>query len=663
MKKLALLFLGLSTSYFLSAQNVGIGTASPNASAKLDIIDANRGILLPRVALTSTTVAAPITSPANWLIVFNTNTINDVSEGLYYWNGTRWVRLSTSNDWTLLGNAGTNASTNFVGTTDAVDFVTRTNNTEKTRVTSAGNFGIGTNAPTAKLHAIGGFKFDDINTAASAGAGSTFFSEGLNNDGRWRLRYSNTGPIFNFAGVREGFEAWGNGSATVNIDNNGHPAPLLTSTLGVHAHTYYVGQRTGPVNCSRLIMRPDVAANSAAYSATVPTYSYSLETIITGILPADAAPERGPLKIGARTLSFNTGHANGQRTADAANVDVTRMFISQDGNVGIATITPATGLDVQKGTNTTYGGQVLLGTSTQAGRIAFRRGNDGATSAAMGWSTSTSDQNFDITVGSGGGTLTLNAAGNGGNLRFNTTPNSGVGGTQERMRITDVGNVGIGTTAPTVKLDIVGRDVRIADASNETNLRITNANSTGGLDATASIVFQNEANNSWRQYMGGPNNGYFGVLPNAMEWWYYPNGGVTGCCHQRFAIRETTTGYVPVVIDGTGQMFGNGWAQPSDKNLKENINRIDNPVEKVKQLGGYTYRFTEASGLNDNKTHVGVLAQEVEAVLPQAISQFPDKDFKAVDYDAITPLLIEAIKAQQAQIEQLQKEIEQLKKK
>ncbi len=98
MKKTALLWAAMSIAPFLTAQNVGIGTAAPNASAKLEILDANRGILLPRVALTATNVAAPISSPANWLVVFNTNTINDVSEGAYYWNGTRWVRFSTSID-------------------------------------------------------------------------------------------------------------------------------------------------------------------------------------------------------------------------------------------------------------------------------------------------------------------------------------------------------------------------------------------------------------------------------------------------------------------------------------------------------------------------------------------------------------------------------------
>ncbi|MEQ1734396.1 MAG: tail fiber protein, partial [Bacteroidia bacterium] len=73
-----------------------------------------------------------------------------------------WINASTlpapSSAWNILGNAGTVAGTNFIGTTDNVDFVTRTNNTEKIRVTSAGDVGIGTATPTAgiKLHVYDG---------------------------------------------------------------------------------------------------------------------------------------------------------------------------------------------------------------------------------------------------------------------------------------------------------------------------------------------------------------------------------------------------------------------------------------------------------------------------------------------------------------------------
>jgi hypothetical protein len=161
-----LLFLGSIS--LLNAQNVGIGTATPNASAKLEITDANRGVLIPRVALTATNAAAPVTAPATSLLVYNTSTAgtspNNVTPGYYYWDGTKWVRLLSgeSSDWKLTGNAGTVATTNFIGTTDAIDFVTRTSNTERMRVTAAGNVGIGTAAPSSKLEVSSGASADGI---------------------------------------------------------------------------------------------------------------------------------------------------------------------------------------------------------------------------------------------------------------------------------------------------------------------------------------------------------------------------------------------------------------------------------------------------------------------------------------------------------------------
>jgi len=66
-----------------------------------------------------------------------------------------WQTAAGIGAWSILGNSGTSASTNFIGTTDNVDFVVRTNNTEKMRVLAGGNVGIGTTAPFGKLNVVG----------------------------------------------------------------------------------------------------------------------------------------------------------------------------------------------------------------------------------------------------------------------------------------------------------------------------------------------------------------------------------------------------------------------------------------------------------------------------------------------------------------------------
>ena len=75
-------------------QNAGIsanGLVPPNTSAGLDINFANKGLLIPRVSLTITTAAAPLASHVVGMIVYNTATIADVTPGLYYNNGTKWI--------------------------------------------------------------------------------------------------------------------------------------------------------------------------------------------------------------------------------------------------------------------------------------------------------------------------------------------------------------------------------------------------------------------------------------------------------------------------------------------------------------------------------------------------------------------------------------------
>jgi hypothetical protein len=146
----------------LYAQVVGISTTvfTPDPSAMLEIRANNKGLLIPRVALTGPTDATTIPNPATSLLVYNTNTAGGLTPGYYYNAGTpaspNWVRLlngsSPSDVWLTLGNAGTNPTTHFVGTTDNVDLVFRTNNSERMRITADGSVGIGTTNPASKLH-------------------------------------------------------------------------------------------------------------------------------------------------------------------------------------------------------------------------------------------------------------------------------------------------------------------------------------------------------------------------------------------------------------------------------------------------------------------------------------------------------------------------------
>jgi hypothetical protein len=94
----------------------------------------------------------------------------------------------------------------------------------------------------------------------------------------------------------------------------------------------------------------------------------------------------------------------------------------------------------------------------------------------------------------------------------------------------------------------------------------------------------------------------------------------------------------------------------SDKRLKDNIELIKNPIDKVKQLSGYTFEWNEESHKETGARDIGVIAQEVESVLPELV-QTRSNGYKAVDYQKLTALLIEVVKEQQAQIDEIKKQI------
>ncbi len=75
------------------AQNIGINQANPDASALLDMTSTERGLLIPRVDLDDATTAAPVTSPAEGLLIYNET--GTEPHGFYYWDGTLWVMFSS----------------------------------------------------------------------------------------------------------------------------------------------------------------------------------------------------------------------------------------------------------------------------------------------------------------------------------------------------------------------------------------------------------------------------------------------------------------------------------------------------------------------------------------------------------------------------------------
>lgn len=122
------------------------------------------------------------------------------------------------------------------------------------------------------------------------------------------------------------------------------------------------------------------------------------------------------------------------------------------------------------------------------------------------------------------------------------------------------------------------------------------------------------------------------------------------------------SGAVALVVGG--QINANGTIYNSDARYKKNIFTLSNSLEKVMLLRGVQYemRKDEFPAMQfSNGIEVGLIAQEVEKIIPQVVSTNAD-GFKSVDYARLVPLLIEAVKEQQLQRKEDQQRIERLEK-
>jgi len=117
----------------------------------------------------------------------------------------------------------------------------------------------------------------------------------------------------------------------------------------------------------------------------------------------------------------------------------------------------------------------------------------------------------------------------------------------------------------------------------------------------------------------------------------------------------SSTGKTLVVtgnITATGSITSN---QPSDIRFKTDLNKIENPLEKLSKINGYTFNWIESEAQNFfHGEDTGIVAQEVENLNLPGIVTTRDDGYKAVNYEKIVPLLIESIKSLQEQVSKLQ---------
>jgi hypothetical protein len=333
------------------------------------------------------------------------------------------------------------------------------------------------------------------------------------------------------------------------------------------------------------------------------------------------------------------------------------MRITSTGNVGIGTTSPISKLNIVNNGTTLFSNQVFSNSSSTA-------------SLAMGVAGSavvaTFLQNNAYLINSGNSSLI-----------FGTND-------AERMRISSTGVVGI-AAAPNAGYSADYKlQVGVETSTNGIMIR-GSSSGIGKLSFDAGTngeglgrIWYDYSVNSLLFYTSSNGTNSFeriritsGGAINILGSYFIANSG-TG---YRFNNQADSFNNFIISDNGNASLRGALTQNASDERLKNNIKIIPNAIDKIKQLKGVSFEWNQELYETSRTTDIGVIAQDIQKVLPDAVSLAPfdtnfddytsksGENYLTVYYEKIIPLLIEGIKEQENKIQKLSAEIEILKQK
>ena len=505
-----------------------------------------------------------------------------------------------------------------------------------------GNVGIGTSTPNNKLEIVG-----NTSITGNVGVGTTSPTNKLEVIGKIK-----TNDLQITTGATSGF--------ILQTDANGNASWVTPSSLGIGSNLYnsdgtVTGSRTvtmgaNDINFSsstgNLIFNPSASGNMGI-GTTNPTEKLE----VTGKTKTDNLYVTSNIGIGINNPSMTLMIRN--------NVTAPNSNIASLGN---AITDPSFALDVRKGNASDVMVQLGLqyGGSIPNSSIRFHRGgssNDGFMSFTTNADVERMRINASGNVGIGTSTpaTKLDVVGN-----TSISGNIGIGTTTAANKLDVIGNasisgnVGIGTVTPTNKLEVIG-NTSISGNLDIVGTGIKATNNVSGWIAgnfgisTASTDRVVMGNYASKATIGGHNNALSAWADLAIN----PGGGNVGI--------GTSAPTALLSVNGDANKTGNAfWSVFSDARVKQNVQNYTLGLKEILAIRPVSFQYN-GKGLDkaDGKTYIGILAQEIEKILPSTVTKIAAggfTDLRQYNGSELTYTLINAIKEQQKLIEEMKKE-------
>ena len=393
---------------------------------------------------------------------------------------------------------------------------------------------------------------------------------------------------------------------------------------------------------------------------------------------------------GNSNLATNMGITFHNNSAGFSKVGAIISIQTSGGSHAMALYTRSGGDEFER-MRITAGGYVGIGTTSPAINLHVAGTNNSAVGTSTFWDFQFSGAeitNLSNTVGTVAGLALIGGSSRGsvsaianilestgaGQLAFFTGGGS-TGTVPERMRITSGGNVGIGTTNPSQRFEVVGGEIKAGrvDSSSEggqISFGRASDNATGyyidvfGNTSTPVLRFVDVSNSAVRMTLSNQGSLWINsttASPTLNSYIYQYNGDGSRI-NAMFEVSVATPGFTSLAFRNPNGIVGSvainentvTYGGTSDYRLKEDLRDFDG-LNKVAAIKVYDFKWKTSEERNE-----GVLAHELESIVPYAVTGekdaiYEDRTIKAqmVDYSKLTPILIKAIQELKAENDKL----------